>query len=83
MVTVTDSEYAPGGCNRIRWQAARARGSTVLPDLLQIDLLSTERPGKQPFVTPDPEPEAGHLAAIDAYDQAAAEWSEPEPEAEP
>jgi hypothetical protein len=59
VVTVTDSEYAPGGCNRIHWQAGQAHGSTVLPDLLEIDLLSTTRPDKQVFVTHETEPEAG------------------------
>ena len=59
VVTVTDSEYARGECNRIHWEAPGARGSTVLPDLPEIDLLSTERPGKQPFVLIEPEPEAG------------------------
>lgn len=55
VVTVTDSEYAPGGCNRIHWQTERAYGSMILPDLLEINLLSTMRPGKQVFVTPEPE----------------------------
>jgi hypothetical protein len=59
-VTITDSEYAPGGCNRVHWQAGRAYGSTVLPQLLEVDLLSTERPDKQVFVLSEPEvPEAG------------------------
>ena len=58
VVRVTDSEYAPGECNRIHWVAAEAYGSTVLPELLEVGLLDTERPDKQVFVTPEPEPEA-------------------------
>ena len=58
-VTVTDSEYAPGECNRIHWVAGEAQGSTVLPELLEVGLLHTERPDKQVFVTPAPELEAG------------------------
>jgi hypothetical protein len=50
VVTVTGSGYAPAGCNRIRWQAGRAYGSTVLPDLLEAGLRSTPRPGKQVLV---------------------------------
>jgi hypothetical protein len=57
-VTVTDSEYTPGGCNRVHWQADRAHGSTVLPELLEVDLLDTERPDKQAFVFLEPELEA-------------------------
>jgi hypothetical protein len=59
MVTVTGSEYAAHGCNRIHWEAGRAHGSTVLPDTLQVDLLHTARADKQAFLTPQPEPEAG------------------------
>jgi hypothetical protein len=57
VVTVTDSEYAPAGCNRIHWQAGPASGSTFLPDLLEVDLLLTPRPDKQVFITSEPEAE--------------------------
>lgn len=56
VVTVTDSEYAPGECNRIRWEADRAYGSTVLPELLEVDLLRTERQDKRAFLAAGPEP---------------------------
>jgi hypothetical protein len=54
IVVVTDREYAPGECNRIHWVADGAHGPVVL---LEVELLDTERPDKQVFVTPDSQPE--------------------------
>jgi hypothetical protein len=58
VVTVTGSEYAPDGCNRIHWEADQAHGSTVLLGTLQVSLLHTARADKQAFLAPQPEPEA-------------------------
>ena len=56
-VTVTDSEYAPGECNRVHWVAIRSSDPKAPPVMLEVDLLATERPDKRAFVTPPPEPE--------------------------
>ena len=61
-VDITDAEGTADGSffNRLHWQAGTASGSLVLPDGLDIELLATAEPGKQPFVTrPGIEPEAG------------------------
>jgi hypothetical protein len=81
-VTVTDSEYAGPGYNRIHWEADGVRGSTVLPELLEVDLVDTERPDKQAFVTPEREPEAEwDCADSNAYQARVEAGLEPEAEA--
>jgi hypothetical protein len=54
VVIVTDCEGVDGSVlyNRLSWEDEDegARGSTVLPDTLEVDLLFTERAGKRPFL---------------------------------
>jgi hypothetical protein len=53
-VVVTDCEGVTCGTdfNRLSWEDEDegVRGSTVLPDALEVDLLFTERADKQPFL---------------------------------
>jgi len=55
-VLVTDADAVHGQAEfvRLSWEDddEGARGSTVLPDALEVDLLFTERADKQCFVTP-------------------------------
>ena len=53
-VIVTDCDGAGPGYNRLWWEDddEGARGSTVLPDTLEIDLLYTERDTKRVFLSP-------------------------------
>ena len=56
VVIVTDCEGASGATdlNRLSWEDEDngARGSTVLPDSLEVDLLFTERTDKRVFLAP-------------------------------
>jgi hypothetical protein len=51
---VTDCDGAGPDFNRLSWEDEDngARGSTVLPDTLEVDLLYTERDGKRVFLSP-------------------------------
>jgi hypothetical protein len=54
----------------------------VLPELLEVDLVDTERPDKQAFVTPEREPEAEwDCADSNAYQARVEAGLEPEAEA--
>lgn len=56
VVIVTDCDGTEGSVlyNRLSWEDEDegARGSTVLPGTLEVDLLFTERAGKRVFLSP-------------------------------
>ena len=56
VVLVTDCDSIDGktDLNRLSWEDEDegARGSTVLPDSLEVDLLFTERDDKRVFLSP-------------------------------
>ena len=52
IVEVTDAEGTglKGDWTRLHWETDTARGSTILPDMLEADLLHTGRADKRPFL---------------------------------
>jgi hypothetical protein len=49
-VTVTDSDYAGVGFNRLHWETDDEHGWTALPDETDVELLFTESPDMKVFV---------------------------------